>query len=146
RRLIVSVGVVAIKAAQQMSEDPRVPEKLRRALEDLRDRNQHVSPVAFWHGLAPELRGELTALGKPAGVGSIKQVQWAEHNSGERVLVAQVHPGLDATIAATATALRQVPEAASLVDRVVPMLSREIDLDSEAAAFERLRATALGRS
>src|SRR5213075_1851867 len=46
RRLLIAAGVVAIKAGQQMCEDPDVPKRFQDALEDLRDQNERMTVVA----------------------------------------------------------------------------------------------------
>lgn len=146
RRLAGAAGVVAVKAAQQMCEDPAVPERFRVELEDMRDQNPPMTPVAAWQQMPGDARKKVAALGATLGTGSVKQAMMVMMDDGVEALAAVVRAGVPEQIQETIGALRVLDDTKHLVDRIEPMLGREIDLKLEAEAFEALRNSPLGRA
>ncbi len=146
RRLLVSAGLVAIKAAQQMAEDPAVKPRFREVLEDLRDLNGELAPVVVWQGIPVAERPTYSAVGPRLGTGSVKQVNWLRRTDGVEELGAVLKPGVGVEINETLSALGLVEDTKHLVDQLAPMLKREVDLTQEARSFDVLRATPIGQA
>ena len=77
KKLLSSGGVVAVKLAQMLAEDPKIPQEYRELLGSLRDSNETMSPSDFWRQLPSSVRDRITSLGKCLGTGSVKQVHIA---------------------------------------------------------------------
>jgi hypothetical protein len=72
--LLSAGGVVAVKLAQMLAEDPKVPADYRRLLGQLRDSNEPMGIGETWAMVPPTARDRIAAFGKRLGVGSVKQV------------------------------------------------------------------------
>jgi predicted unusual protein kinase regulating ubiquinone biosynthesis (AarF/ABC1/UbiB family) len=144
--MLVSAGVVAIKAGQQMSEDPDVKLRFRQVLGSLRDRNAELAPAAFWRLVPQAERANYSELGPRLGTGSIKQVNRLRRTDGVEEVGAVLNPNVAADIDATMGALGVLPDTRHLVNQLKPMMAREIDFTQEAKSFDVLRATPIGRS
>ncbi len=153
RRLLEPAGVVAIKAAQQMAEDPNVPLRFRQVLEDLRDRNGKMTRLSAWKqalatvgNQADELKKHVARVGPTAGTGSIKQVFRTRDATGQPGVMGVLREGVLEQMTSTMTALGVLEDTKHLLPRVEPMLKREVDFRNEAAAFEAMRQTPIGQS
>ncbi|HEY4222418.1 MAG TPA: AarF/UbiB family protein, partial [Myxococcota bacterium] len=144
RRLLENAGVVAIKVAQQICEDPSVPARFRDVLESLRDQNLEVPLLDAWSvaGGGAAVRGAQEsgygALGKRLGTGSVKQANRVLSMTNAQqvpLVLAFLKPGVKEEIEQSLNALAVDPELAPVVSRVRSMLVRELDLDKEAQAF-----------
>jgi hypothetical protein len=72
--LLSAGGVVAVKLAQMLAEDPKVPADYRALLGQLRSSNEPMGIGETWSMVPPTARDRIAAFGKRLGVGSIKQV------------------------------------------------------------------------
>jgi predicted unusual protein kinase regulating ubiquinone biosynthesis (AarF/ABC1/UbiB family) len=100
-----------------------------------------------WLQIPYPLRSDITALGETLGTGSVKQVLRAKLKSTDRsALAAVVRDGVVEEINTTVGALRVLDDTKHMVDRIEPMLAREVDLELEAKAFDALRETPTGKS
>lgn len=146
RCLLENAGVVAIKVAQQICEDPEVPQRFRDVLESLRDQNLEVDSLGAWSqigrsGVTYEAgqRG-YTLLGKRLGTGSVKQANRLldETNTKPPAVIAFLKPGAAEEIEESLRALAVDQELEPIVGRVRSMLMRELDLHQEAQAFRTM--------
>lgn len=146
RVLLENAGVVAIKVAQQICEDPEVPQRFRDVLESLRDQNLEVDVFGAWSQIGKgsaiyeaERQG-YTLLGKRLGTGSVKQANRLLDEGGSKppAVVAFLKPGAAEEIEESLRALSVDAELRPIVDRVRSMLMRELDLDLEARAFRTM--------
>lgn len=146
RCLLENAGVVAIKVAQQICEDPEVPQRFRDVLESLRDQNLEVDVFGAWSQIGKSNatydaeRQGYTLLGKRLGTGSVKQANRlldATHQK-QPAVIAFLKPGAAEEIEESLRALAVDAELQPIVGRVRSMLMRELDLDLEARAFRTM--------
>jgi hypothetical protein len=154
RRLMQAGGAVALKVGQQLSEDPNVPKRFRDALEDSRDSNEAMSMLAFWSQIPRSERPKIRAIGTTLGVGSVKQVAFAEIEPAflprgadpkADIVAAVIREGAAEDIREGTLALEALPHVRHLARRVKPMLERELALEREAIAFTELLRCPIGR-
>ncbi len=146
RCLLENAGVVAIKVAQQICEDPAVPQRFRDVLESLRDQNLEIDVFGAWsmigrsgalHDVAQQ---GYALLGKRLGTGSVKQANRILDEEGKKppAVIAFLKPGAAEEIEESLRALSVDDELRPIVDRVRSMLMRELDLGLEARAFRAM--------
>ena len=69
RDLFSSGGIVAVKLAQMLAEDPEIPSDYRELLGSLRDENEPMSAAEFWAAIPSTVRDGITSLGRCLGTG-----------------------------------------------------------------------------
>eukprot|EP00658_Telonema_sp_P-2_P069958 TRINITY_DN5953_c0_g1_i1.p1 TRINITY_DN5953_c0_g1~~TRINITY_DN5953_c0_g1_i1.p1 ORF type:complete len:467 (+),score=102.24 TRINITY_DN5953_c0_g1_i1:1277-2677(+) len=148
--LMASGGVVSVKLAQMIAEDPRVPKEYRQMLGDLRENNTAMSRAAFWQRLPVQLRAEIKQLGEPLGTGSVKQVQKVRFRpdsqiSHQECAVAVLRKHVEDEAMASLAALQATPDLAPIAKKLGRLVYGEFNLFEEGEALEEFALTSIGR-
>lgn len=152
--LIGHGGILATKAGQQLSEDPDVPGRIRTPLSDTLQDNEPLTPIQIWSRIPRFIRLKVDRLGPRLGTGSAKQAFLLDVKPGDDVpndingpLVGAVTlPHATSKLKAVLAAASAVPEVEYLLRNLAPVVTRELDLEKEAAAFELLANSKTGQS
>ena len=138
-------GVVAVKLAQVICEDPRCPDNYRRLLGSLRDTNDPMSPLELWHVLPPTVRASITHLGVCLGVGSVKQVNKAKMKNGKEAAVAVLRKRVEDEALASLGALSASDELEPVATRLGRLVYGEFNLFGEGEVLEEFSLTNIGK-
>ena len=109
RDLLSSGGIVAVKLAQMLAEDPEIPSDYRELLGSLRDDNEPMSAVEFWAAIPPTVRCGITSLGRCLGTGSVKQVHAARFKDGEELALGVLRNGVETDVPSRASRRCSIP-------------------------------------
>ena len=154
--LIRHGGILAVKAGQQLSEDPDVPERIRNPLKSFLEDNQPLTVLEIWKRIPPAEQKNIAAIGPKLGTGSAKQTflvktrpgsmaaDWI--TQGEPLVGAVTLPDALPDLIDLAKAATAVPELAYLLRQIQPVIERELNLVTESEAFLRVAQTRTGRS
>uniref|UniRef100_A0A7S2SQR0 Uncharacterized protein n=1 Tax=Rhizochromulina marina TaxID=1034831 RepID=A0A7S2SQR0_9STRA len=172
RDLLASGGVVAIKLAQMIAEDPRVPAHYRDLLGSLRDDNDPMSIAEWWLRVPTSIRSKISELGPCLGTGSVKQVHIARlgraeeqptgpiagsalplqppsfHNMDkgpEEYAVAVLRRNVEDEALASLDALGASDELAPVAQRLARLVFGEFNLFGEGEALGEFASTSIGR-
>lgn len=147
--LMASGGIVAIKLAQMLSENPAVPKDYRELFGSLRAGNVSMSLGAFWNRVPTTLRARISHLGPRLGTGSVKQVHKAKwlnlDGSSEEVAVGVLRSNVEDEALSSIDALGKSPEIAQLASRLGFLVYRELDLFTEGQTLKEFADTNIGK-
>ena len=160
RDLLSAGGVVAVKLAQVIAEDPRVPEPYSSLLGELREDNTPMSLATFYHNLPTAIRARLSHLGRCLGTGSVKQVHAARFRndglssllgkssqggaSDKEVAVAVLRRNVEDEALASLSALEASVDLAPVAPRLGQLVYGEFNLFAEGEALKEFAVTAIG--
>ena len=160
RDLLSAGGVVAVKLAQVIAEDPRVPEPYSSLLGELREDNTPMSLATFYHNLPTAIRNRLSHLGRCLGTGSVKQVHAARFKndglssllgqssqgaaSDKEVAVAVLRRNVEDEALASLSALEASVDLAPVAPRLGQLVYGEFNLFAEGEALKEFGLTSIG--
>lgn len=148
RDMLSSGGVVAVKLAQMLAEDPKVPSNYRHMLGGLRDDNEPMPLEAFWWSLPPTIRKQIDFLGPCLGTGSVKQVHVARFQRKTKYndrAVAALRNYVEDEALASLTALESSDELAPVAKRLARLVFGEFNLFAEGEALAEFALTSIGK-
>jgi predicted unusual protein kinase regulating ubiquinone biosynthesis (AarF/ABC1/UbiB family) len=152
RDLLSAGGIVAVKLAQMIAEDPRVPLHYRTMLGSLRDDNEKMGVAEMWHSVPQTVRKRIALLGRCLGVGSVKQVQLAQMEKSaddkhpeqkNTVAVGVLRRGVEEEALATLSALEASEDLQPVVQRLGSMVYGEFSLFNEGQALQEFAQTSI---
>jgi hypothetical protein len=165
RDLLSAGGIVAVKLAQMIAEDPRVPQHYRTLLGDLRDNNEPMGLVEMWHRLPGTVRERVAYLGRCLGTGSVKQVNMAilesektpplllsssskedTNKNSKLVAVAVLRRGVEEEALASLSALEASKDMQPVTKKLGRMVYGEFDLFQEGEALQDFSQTSIASS
>ena len=165
KELLSSGGVVAIKLAQMLAEDPLMPSNYRELLGSLRDDNEPMSLLKFWNQLPSSIQDRVTQMGKCLGTGSVKQVQIAKglfsekyngylatassnHVASQNLVVAigVLRPNVQSEALSSLEALSKSEDLAHIADRLASMVYGEFNLFEEGRNLKNIQNTSIGKN
>jgi len=152
RDLLSAGGIVAVKLAQMIAEDPRVPLHYKTMLGSLRDTNEKMGIAEMWHSVPQTVRKRILYLGRCLGVGSVKQVQSAlmevpadSKHPGQRntVAVGVLRRGVEEDALATLSALEASEDLQPVAQRLGSMVYGEFSLFNEGQVLQEFAQTSI---
>lgn len=156
RDLLSAGGVVAVKLAQMIAEDPKVPPNYRSLLGSLRDDNEAMSAPEFWHSLPTSLRARLRGLGPILGTGSVKQVHRVEFTEGtkqplvqqqqqQQFAIAALRKRVEDEALASLDALAASEDLQTIASRLGRLVYGEFNLFNEGETLQDFATTSIGQ-
>ena len=146
RDLLSSGGIVAVKLAQMLAEDPEIPSDYRELLGSLRDENEPMSAAEFWAAIPSTVRDGITSLGRCLGTGSVKQVHVARFKDGEELALGVLRNGVASDALASITAMQHSEELGSIARRLGRLVYGELNMFTEGEALAEFASTSIGRN
>lgn len=145
RDLLSAGGVVAVKLAQMLAEDPKIPENYRKLLGQLRDDNEPMSLCEFWHAIPYTVRKEIDSLGPCLGVGSVKQVHRAKFKDGSERAVCVLRRNVEDEALSSLNAMEASRELGIVAKRLGRLVYGEFNLFGEGEALGEFAQTRIGK-
>lgn len=145
RDLLSAGGVVAVKLAQMLAEDPKIPDNYRSLLGSLRDDNSPMPIAEFWNAIPTTIRKSIVSLGPCLGVGSVKQVHKARFDDGRELAVCVLRKDVENEALASLNALEASEELGVVAKRLGRLVYQEFNLFAEGEAVGDFQATRIGR-
>jgi hypothetical protein len=144
RDIFSAGGVVAVKLAQMLSEDSRVPRHYKELLGSLRDDNTALELCEFWHSIPTTMKSLVSHIGPALGTGSVKDVRSVRLWPNEECALAVLRKRVEDEALASLTALQASPELEPIAARLGRLVYREFNLYEEGEALEEFAQTSIG--
>jgi Predicted unusual protein kinase len=140
KELIKHGGIVFIKIAQIISENPQVPLEYRKLLSSFKDSNTKKNILEFWKNIPLSLRcDEIEKLGICIGVGSIKQVHLVKLKGNTKPqIIGLINSEADDNTISVLKALKNIELVSNLDYRIKRGIFHELNLWNEYEAFLEL--------
>lgn len=146
RDLLSAGGVIAVKLAQMLAEDPRVPWLYRKLFGELRNDNSPMSVLEFWQAIPPMIRKQIHSVGPCLGVGSVKQVHRCRFLDGRELAVGVLRRNVENECLASIHALEASDELGVIAERLGRLVFQELNLYGEGEALADFALTRIGRN